>query len=213
MGCDIHIYVEKKNNEKWEAIKGKNPYFCKWSKEEFVFEGWMYNGRNYNLFAILADVRNSYNVKPISTPRGLPTDVSEYVQKESEDWGCDGHSHNYYTFYEILNYDWDYNCVENDAFVSEEVYKQFKETGNPYPCCKGVSGGRTEIILNSEMDAIINGNSFRFNDKSYYTAIKWKETHREIASAFLNNISTFIKENNLSEKDLHDYRIVFWFDN
>lgn len=236
MGCDIHIYVERKNNnDVWEAISGANPWistYKDWTEhadteerkqyllnrvaemereEPEIFQGWIYDGRNYNLFAILADVRNYYSLRPIDYPRGLPNDVSDVVKQESDDWNGDGHSYSYYTFEELMQFDWDNNYVENEGFVSEEVYKQFKETGNPYPCSKGVGGGNVEKVLNCEMDRIIKNKYSWEKGKSFYTIIKWKESYAEVAEGFLNNIKKYILENNIC--DIKNYRIVFWFDN
>lgn len=61
MGCDIHCYIEYKHPESeiWSDFGGRiNP------------------GRNYDLFAKLAGVRN-YNEKPPAIPpRGMPADAA-----------------------------------------------------------------------------------------------------------------------------------------
>lgn len=235
MGCDIHIYVERKNNNKWEVIKGINPWISEYKswldnaeteerknylldriktmeeKESIVSEGWIYEGRNYNLFAILADVRNYYNIKPIIDPRGIPEDICKEINNEYESWSGDSHSCSYYTFKELLDFDWKNNYVENEGFVDEKTYKNFKQTGDPYPCSKGVGGGNVEKVLNCEMDRIIKNKYPWENDKSFYTIIKWKESFKEIGEQLLNNINRYIKDNNVL--NLEDYRIVFWFDN
>lgn len=238
MGCDIHLYVEKRENEKWVAVRNTNPYIADYERyaktdlekgdfegskkmqervdkmretESVVLEGWLYNGRNYNLFAILAGVRNKYDIIPIKEPRGLPEDLSPNVLRESEYAEGDGHSYSYYTFKELKEYDWDNNSVENEAYVGEETYKKFKITGCPYPCCGGAYGGNTEIVLNSEMERIIKRKYRWEEDRHFYTAIKWKEKHSEIGSKLLENINKYISENSI--ENLNDHRIVFWFDN
>lgn len=61
MGCDIHLYVERKNpvSGQWEFVpaEGHAPQ-DEWDKKNNRWD-W-YGGRNYDLFAILADVRNGY---------------------------------------------------------------------------------------------------------------------------------------------------------
>lgn len=162
MGCDIHLFVEKKVNGKWDAVKGPNPdiedyrryaknnrergnetealryekraddietgEFLKtaedeWEKDNYgptVYKGWAYEGRNYDLFAILADVRNGYGFagsytgegfKPISDPKGLPEDISEEIKKRSDDYGSNGHSHSWFTVKELTEYDWEQETV------------------------------------------------------------------------------------------------------
>jgi len=90
MGCDIHAYLEKKNAE------GKYDYV------EDVFED-----REYNFFAFLADVRNYSNIEPIIPPRrGMPADVSSYVRAEREQWGSDGHSASWIDVDELFDFDY-----------------------------------------------------------------------------------------------------------
>jgi len=116
MGCDIHSFVEVKNaSGKWEKATGfKSDHYDKdsdyFSQEEFRNGDCVLDARNYNEFAILANVRNGYGfagvdtgdaLKPISMPKGLPEDVSKEVKFESDEWGCDGHSHSWLTAREI----------------------------------------------------------------------------------------------------------------
>lgn len=102
MGCDIHMFAEKKVNGKWEQI-GKifeNPYYDSERESEVDEYGYEWNakftnqpytGRNYDLFAILADVRNGRGFagvktgegfNPIASPKGLPKDISKELLKE-----------------------------------------------------------------------------------------------------------------------------------
>lgn len=61
MGCDIHIITEIRKDGKWKHI------------DEVPNS---YTDRNYSLFSVLADVRNSFMIKGFK-PRGLPDDLSE----------------------------------------------------------------------------------------------------------------------------------------
>lgn len=90
MGCDIHLFTEKKrtinNQEKWVNVDNWKINHWKIEPEESEFEvNSAYCDRNYDLFAILSDVRNYDHVKPISEPKGLPPDVSEIVKKQSDE--------------------------------------------------------------------------------------------------------------------------------
>jgi hypothetical protein len=91
MGCDIHVYLEYKEDDYY--------YFSK----EAIFDGkispriW----RDYNTFGILAGVRNYNNFIPIAPPRGLPKDVTGAVAGLRRDYGSDGHSTSYLTIKEI----------------------------------------------------------------------------------------------------------------
>ena len=100
LGCDIHLYVERRINGIWESADKWTPN--KYAAEDegepalgVEYEDLFYSGRSYNLFSILADVRNGVGfagcdtgdrLVPISDPRGLPENVCELVKSESERW-------------------------------------------------------------------------------------------------------------------------------
>ncbi len=94
MGCDIHLHQEVKINGKWQHY------------------GTPDIGRNYRLFALLADVRNDSGIVPISTPRGLPEDITELTKFIRDDYGTDGHSDSYIDAEEIASLKDDYEKVK-----------------------------------------------------------------------------------------------------
>ena len=111
MGCDIHLYTEKKVDTK----NGDDVWFCcdyfmhdehyvrGYTKEDDLSHVEIYGTRNYVLFGILANVRSDeYN--PIAEPRGLPDDVSDIVKQAAVDWDGDGHTHSWLTAGEIFRY-------------------------------------------------------------------------------------------------------------
>lgn len=63
--------------------------------------------RNYGVFAFLAGVRNYGAIVPISKPRGLPKDVSSWVEEEADRWASDGHSRSWLSIDELLNFDYE----------------------------------------------------------------------------------------------------------
>lgn len=67
----------------------------------------VYEGRDYELFGILAGVRGSRT--PISDPKGLPVDVTDYVKRLYDLWGWNNHSASWLTFDEIYNSRLDYD--------------------------------------------------------------------------------------------------------
>ena len=232
MGCDIHIYTEVKKEGKWRAIQVPNGWkkylegcleratkqdsinYYKARLEEEpdkVYEG-IYSGRNYDLFAILANVRNKYGFRPISMPKGLPEDISETVKLEAEEWAGDGHSHSYHTLQDLLDYDWKQE-TKHRGWVDEKTYKNFKETGNPYPHSREVSGMNVVHLTNKQMDDLIAGKVLRQEGKRYYTQIEWKETYEESAGNFVSEtipaLQTIAEEHGVSNDEV---RIVFWFD-
>jgi hypothetical protein len=221
MGCDIHLYVEKKVDGNWVAVKGKNPrieMYREWAKRAIeredleyakrmetqalkiengsaekeeeddydkaydapqVLEGWAYDGRNYDLFAILADVRNGRGFagfytgegfNPISDAKGLPEDVSSEVKAESDRWDCDGHSHSYFNLKELVYYDWEQTTIT----LKDGIYNM-------------------DTPL-EELKKMTEGVKYKDSAGSFYT-------------------KTMEKLHDLANGDLESVRIVFWFDN
>lgn len=98
MGCDIHLYREKKVNGNWIAA------------DEFVDEyndgvldvPWekRFTDRDYDLFGFLCSgVRRQFEYS--LHEKGLPGDISQEVKAVSDRWGSDGHSHSHLTIAEL----------------------------------------------------------------------------------------------------------------
>lgn len=104
MGCDIHFYVERQEADRWITCDT-------WEQEDDALrvphkKKAFYSNRNYDLFAILADVRNGEGFNPIAPPRGVPEDCCEEYRAAVERWSGDGHSHSFFTVAELMAYDW-----------------------------------------------------------------------------------------------------------
>jgi hypothetical protein len=195
----------------------KHPYELTWYAPQ-VFEGWLYDNRNYDVFAILADVRNGHGFagvetgegfNSISSGRGVPDDVSEDVE---EKLGYDSHYHSvtYVTLRELVDYDWN-QTTTHYGVVSESEFRVWQEKGKPSSWSGGVSGGMVVHLTNEEMDALINGEYTREEGKTYYTRVSWEETYAESASDFYPRCVEELKK--LSDRtDLSDVRIVMGFD-
>lgn len=197
MGSDIHLFVEKRENDNWVPVA---------DSETSSYEGWLYNNRNYNLFAFLADLRNYNNYIPISRPKGLPHDVSKEVKEKADYWGVDGHTHSWLTLEEILEFDWACEDIKK-GFVNELEYKEFIKNGYPTSWCGGFGGNITNIS-NEDMDKIISGELKRDEGVSYYTEVSWLVTYKEQAGDFYTKAIPKLKELGNPE----NVRIVFWFD-
>lgn len=108
MGCDIHLYGEKKDEN--------GEYEICWEDES--------HNRQYAMFAFLAGVRNYGAITPISEPRGIPKDSAtrnnaNYYDSE-DDYLCypsskyeydaffdDCHSRSWLSIEELKKYDYD----------------------------------------------------------------------------------------------------------
>jgi len=264
MGCDIHMYVEKRQADgTWTVVAGRNPRIDDYRKyaesarkrgdEEYalsmvaqadaiesgtgrefshdepemymeydapeVYKDWVWDGRNYDLFAILANVRNGHGFagietgmgfKPIAMPRELPPDVSAYVKGRSDSWDCDGHSHSYHALTDLLAYDW-HQITFRYGVVSEAEYLTFKEKGSPESWCGDVSGYSVRNISLSQMDDLLAGELRREPDVTYYTRVKWMLAYKNAVGSFYSDAIPKLQA--LAGDDPTSVRIVFWFDN
>lgn len=222
MGCDIHCYAEKKVNGKWEKISGifKYRYYnperpTTVDEDGYVnnseFDDHPYSGRNYDLFGILADVRNGRGFagvktgegfNPIAQPKGLPEDVSIEVQKESDRWDGDGHSHSYFTIKELLEFNWNQLSMKQ-GWVDKKEYQSYLENGVPDSWCGGVIGPNVLHVPNSD---ILTED---LPSVKKYTSVQWGTTYRAtVGETFFESIKK-LQEFGADE----DVRIVFWFDN
>lgn len=79
MGCDIHLFVERKNADgEWVGEHVRYPDVK----------------RNYGGFAALAPCgRGSWECTP--QMRNLPPDASDEARRSYEEWGCDAHTPSY----------------------------------------------------------------------------------------------------------------------
>lgn len=249
MGCDIHLMVEKKlgtygDNQQYshwavvrrmpmdndyarrmkeEKEKGEVGYWTRRYRELELSGGtdhWFYDGRNYDLFAMLADVRNGYGFagmdtgdgfKPISQPKGIPDQSSSAYEKLVDMWDGDGHSHSYLTLKELLEYDWKGQTTKKRGWVSPSEFETYTEQGKPDSWSGMVRGGGVIHVSNAEMNEIINGNFPKVPNKMYYTQIEWEISYYDHASYFVDNLHLLqeLSEDGIGE----DVRIVFFFDN
>ena len=250
MGCDIHLSVEKKVNDEWKLVKavdqlnldffvnvltdlnknGENSQYSYMSKlyvQEQIkkikskkTKDWLYNGRNYDLFSILADVRNGFGFagamtgegfKSICYPKGVPSDASEEYKAEVEDWGDDAHSHSYHTLKQLTDYDWGQITIHHGCVPLDE-YKACKENNrSPERWCTSVGGGSVQVISSESADALLAGEWIAEEDKTYYVKTKWSTLYKD-TSEFYEKCIPLLEE--LSEDGTgEDVRIVFFFDN
>lgn len=211
MGCDIHAFIEVRNGDgwkvyDWESDIPEKDYHARWDHP-------LYIGRNYNLFAMLADVRNGYGFagcdtgegfKPIASPRGLPPDVCSVVKLESMGWGIDGHSHSWLTVRELLDYDTSQTSVLS-GLVDMEEFRSFIENGSPSGWCGDAWGPKIKKVSNHEMRDLLD----RDVDYTPMTRVSWTKTYHDCALKFWDKTVPELQK--LGDPD--NVRLVFWFDN
>ena len=245
MGCDIHLMLEINKSGKWTAIKGIDQNYLNYALknlkayenfqdedtqdrntyEYFVKEVeisntptyyFLYNNRNYNLFSMLADVRNGiivgekyFELSALSSPRGIPADASKIYKKEVKRWGIDGHSHSYFTLNELDTSYW-LELEHLYCFLFPDFYKQYLETGK----IDYIITGRVDcnVISNEEMTDYICSKKYDPRNRDIATLISYDIAHYELAKDFYNNVILYLRE--LGNKYGRDnVRLVFFFDN
>ncbi len=150
MGTDIHFYIERREDEYWQAIGDwvKNDMYEEGDPElqKLYFESPIHVFRNYAVFSVLADVRNDkhwlgrfyallgINKKPlgyipISSPRGLPEDLSSDLRKQAEKDAEFAHNPGWLSIQEILEYDWDkpVDVYTNTGLIETAARKECEE--------------------------------------------------------------------------------------
>lgn len=235
MGCDIHTMLEVDlGGPQWQCETKVTHHED--DDGYLSIEDAPYNGRNYDLFAMMAGVRNGRGFAgcdtgdgftPISIPRGVPDTCSKEFREYSEQWDSDGHSHSWLTIDDIIHYDWSQRTKKR-GWVDAYQYAWFKHIGRPEKgYCGGVSGGLAEHITSQEMERrlvdaaptlgqrLYEPDSYSAQMKHTYCAIEWKVAYHEQATNFLAH-TVFGKMLPLMHKHnvtMGDVRIVFLFDN
>ena len=224
MGTDIHIAIEIKKGDTWELHDWQEPYNTgethpdgspKRDYHEMMLDPFCI-GRNYNLFAILADVRNGVGFAgtdtgdgfvPIANPRGIPVDSVSIQEVDEEGWG---HDFSWLGLDELLNYDWHGQTTKHRGVVDVLEYFYFKEHGQPRSWS---GGGSMEIISNEEMDkrydAMVEGLRDGPVPFSPQTVVEWEESYYESCKFFVDKTIPALQA--LSDNPAN-VRILFFFD-
>lgn len=219
MGCDIHLYVEVRKNGKWESADKWQ--MSKWGGGYLNVEpeDQFYSESNYELFAVLAGVRNRYGITPIADPRGLPVDINkqlaDYASRFLE------HTPSWLTVRELMAHDWTQivtisGHIELPKYVEWKV-RQFKD--QPDSWCAGYAGASRYDIPLKDADAIVEAVKEKRNWEDMKLA--WESldckamVHASWNRPLYRECADFLSEClprlwRLGAPD--DVRIVFWFD-
>jgi hypothetical protein len=201
MGTDIHtIFQAKDKDNNWYDIPHN------------------YNeDRHYSLFAWLADVRQGNNfIKPISPPRGLPTDFQineDYEHSTSIDnlptfykeWYTPEHPYDglrnlgYHNFSWLLGSEILANkppLVAKQGIIDIESWRAWDKVSPPSCYCAGVSGPNVHIVMPDVADVY---------ESATHVHICWIANLEQEFKSFTDEIRRLM--------DLHgEIRMVFGFD-
>ncbi len=200
MGCDIHLYVERKVKGVWKHVADELGPESGWGSNSWE------PGRNYTLFGILADVRGR-QFPCIAQPRGLPNDVSKFVSNANDRWEGDAHSQSYFLIKELLD-------VKNlthpmTSYFHLKDYISYKETNEPQDWFDNyLPRGYTEISV-EEMDRRVEQIAFSESEK-FVTKIDWNMPYKSTCPHFWTTILDGLVA---LDPNPENVRIVFWFDN
>lgn len=200
MGCDIHGVFQKFDGGKWVDVP---------TKYEF--------GRHYQLFAVLADVRNDNGVKPIAEPRGWPEDfevgegryrtvaslalLPQHRQKHHhpddpmEVWMGD-HSFSWLSAEEMLAWYGSSHCTEQSGVITRHARAAWDGFSRPKEYCQGVYGRK---IVTVEDDV-------RFaRDDWTHVRVTWESELQQELAYFFDEVKRLADEHG-------SVRFVFGFD-
>lgn len=191
MGCDIHLFVERKIGNNWRMVVDK-------------FD----QPRNYSLFGLLADVRN-HNIPTIKPPAGIPKDVSKGIAKQWDMDKQDGHTPSFYTLSELL-------AVKDSSYeatccVGISDWKEYRKTGKlkHSPDHYFYQPVGAKLITNERMDRILNLTAF-LDENEFFTTLEQTVSYKKISSFLWEDLVPAMQNLN---KDPSKVRCVFWFDN
>lgn len=239
MGCDIHLAVEVRRNGKWERalppVHARDPYYAKeaaqgsgtWAARHAEVE-W-YCDRNYRVFAVLADVRNTGEIVPIAEARGLPDDMSDEVARldyehpehdaDSDDVSLGDHSQSWLTLAELQAYPWDGEAARTGVVTLDQFTARIVKHGadfpvhvdkTPYDTWCGMTAG-PNIVTRAAPDvlkALANGGLKTAPSERTHVEDQWVTSVRAQAGAFTERVLPALAELGAPE----DVRIVFGFD-
>lgn len=202
MGCDIHTRVEYlTDDEEWVCgdLFRLNPYYS--PRDPGAYDPYsvveVCDGRNYDLFATLANVRNYGGSAYIDLPRGIPEDACAMTERDYRMWGEDAHSASYFTLKELMDWNRTAPPFKHSGMVSpEDAARLDAGEGTPETWCQWTSQpGWVERTWEEDykpLDRLIRDLIQRGKD--------------------LNLWYDWMDEDQIYERS-HQLRYVFWFDN
>jgi hypothetical protein len=189
MGCDIHIYVESKEDGKWKHAQGL-------VDGEVPYGDQLYHGRNYTLFGFLAGVRESD--KQHFNAKGFPEDASKEVKKIWDEVKGDYHTPSYLTLKELQGVNWDDPIVVSGMMEKGRITGLMKEAKKKHPDYGKIYG---ELLF--PYCAWTNDT----NSKPFRIEVPRRHEFKDFLEIVEKRLPRY------SWEGPENVRIVFWFDN
>jgi len=207
MGCDIHLYIEYKNKK--VAFDG---YKDNWHS----FGQRINPGRNYAMFALMANVRNHYSdgkLPVLVEPRGIPDDVGYIAKDDNQLYISENEGDNYTTMERAEKW------VESGSskFIDNQEGKPIWVTHPDWHSHSWLTTSEFETIINKYLELEAGWHKERV------------DTHNKMAiQEFIQSGSWMYAPPSMNDEPQYqvvlasmkrfeelgyDARIVFWFDN
>ncbi len=236
MGCDIHVIVERRQNadSPWAQVKTRG-YFERPNHHNISKSDWRplasgevdapeaLTARNYDVFGLLANVRNGRGFAgiktadgwtPLDEPRGIPTD-STYQAEGDENYWLGDHSFSYATVRELLTFfatpqeTIQYGVLSLDEYLQWAQGRTWKGRHSPASYSGDISGPNIIVIPEVNRDAhATKAKAETLIGKRVHVRASWPETAIQAASGFYESALPWLTA--LGNPD--DVRIVFGFD-
>lgn len=260
MGCDIHGFCEVKENGVWKLNTKKvfkNSYYLspeelkerqkenpdyeisEWQKDEF--QEHPSTSRNYDWFAILADVRNGRGFAGVPTgdgfaiisePKGVPDDATEEWLENVDQWDSDMHSHSYLTLEDFDSFDWN-QTTNKYGVISMKEYKELRGTNKTPDSWSGSISGPKMITVNEDAaEKLLAGETVAVEEEDFFARMRGEKPKVHLVSLesdytinvaykwtvlysewFDNKIAGVIEPMRKLRQEYEDVRYVFGFDN
>lgn len=218
MGCDIHLKVQSRQKDgTWKLVPA--PKDIEWHNEwDRKYKKWFGN-RNYDAFAILADVRNGTGFAGVVTGERLIPISSELRGLPKGTRNANGsfgdHSFHWLTLQELLDYPhWDAMRSVRGVVSASEYARTFR--GKPRLVNVGpatysnfISGGG--ITTYEEKDYLALGDKAPIENT--YVGIEWPESYSCSAGLLYSHFMPSLKKWADDHSTPYEFvRIVFGFD-
>jgi hypothetical protein len=209
MGCDIHLEIEQKDKDGiWHLVprydqpcraycceggrlsdkvpnKSMRGAVCSICEGEGHYIQGFYSDRDYDVFAILANVRNGRDggdlgdgYVPLSDDRGFPDDLS-FELEQVLDWGENGrgeegdeeyeptiwmgdHSFTWLLYAELLRPAYWQQTTKSRGWVDAWNFELWRRQGRPSAWSGGSYGGAIEHVSNSFLSHIIDSGDLKW---------------------------------------------------
>lgn len=127
MGCDIHMMVEVRRDDRWHAVDPVPP--VEDADDDAHDAYWMavrdaphiIHDRHYRLFAALSNTRNYGGIGFIAPARGIPGDASPEYLRALAGWGIDAHSYSWHTLRQLQEFVWQAAAAPEPSFFDALV--------------------------------------------------------------------------------------------